>query len=371
MGANDRIGGYQVIKPLGQGGMADVYLATYRGPAGFERRVALKVLDQERSQDAEACALFTDEARLAGMLHHKNIAQVLEVAREAGRHYLAMEYIDGVDLCGLLDACARRNVMPSYEVALAIVAQVAEGLDHAHRRCDANGRPLQLVHRDVSLSNIMVSHAGNVKVLDFGIAQSTLSSVPNVPGIVRGKAGYMSPEQCVGDPVDRRTDVFALGIVLYELTTGARCFVGNSDFDTMIAIARGTYTRPCELVADYPVALERVVMKALAPTVEQRYQSCAELIDAIEGVMRGYGWLGGSAAIERAMRELFSDESAAPELEAATVREPAPPPMTASLDVPRLARGSVAHLPWYVDEEEAMTRGRRPLSRWAAPQIAA
>jgi serine/threonine-protein kinase len=191
-------------------------------------------------------------------------------------------------------------VLPSYEVALAIVAQAAEGLDHAHRRRDAQGRPLGLVHRDVSLSNIMVGHDGGVKIVDFGIAQSTLSTVPAAPGVVLGKASYMSPEQCAGEPVDLRTDVFALGIVLYELTTGARCF------DGMLAIVHGRYARPREVIPDFPPGVAAVIARALATDADDRYRTCADLVDALEDVLRAHGWLGGSAAIARAMREVFA-----------------------------------------------------------------
>src|SRR5690606_18431290 len=152
-----------------------------------------------------------------------------------------------------------------YAIAISIIAAAAAGLDHAHRRGDAGGNPLRLVHRDVSLSNIMVGHDGSVKVVDFGIASTTISDVHTIPGVVRGKASYMSPEQCLGDELDHRTDVFALGVVLYELTTGTRCFHGKSDFERMLAVVRGDYIAPCRIVADFPPELEQVIRTALAP----------------------------------------------------------------------------------------------------------
>ena len=238
--AGQLLGAYEVVKPLAQGGMADVFLAKCA-----ERHVALKVLNAQRSMDRESCALFLDEARVVGLLAHKNVASVLGADIIGGCHYLAMEYVHGADLREVLLAASHINAAIPFEMALSIVAQAAAGLDHAHRRCDPDGVPLRLVHRDVSLSNIMVGHDGVVKIVDFGIARSTMSTVHTSPGVVRGKASYMSPEQCMGDKVDHLTDVFALGIVLYELTTGARCFHGKSDFERISpSYAATTSARP-------------------------------------------------------------------------------------------------------------------------------
>jgi serine/threonine protein kinase len=274
----------------------------------------------------------------------------------------------------VLIASSNKNALPSYEFSLSVVAQAAAGLDHAHRRCDLDGKPLRLVHRDVSLTNIMVGHDGIVKVVDFGIARSTLSSVHTSPGVVRGKASYMSPEQCVGDRVDHRTDVFALGIVLYELTTGTRCFAGKSDFERMLAVVQGDYIAPSDLVAEYPPELEQVVRTALAANPEHRYPSCAAMIDALERVMKGRGWLGGSAAIHRTMHELFGDvktpwvatEEAPRTIENVILPISALP--TAKITRPRrFARGTVSDMldprHWADDDDDALTRGRHAIRR--------
>jgi serine/threonine protein kinase len=376
---SERLGAYTLLKTLGQGGMADVYLAS----ASDDRHVAIKVLNAQRALDAESCALFLDEARLVQLLDHKNIASVLEVEVSSGTHYLAMEYVHGADLRDVLIASADRSALPSYEVSLSIVAQAAAGLDHAHRRCDLDGKPLHLVHRDVSLTNIMVGHDGSVKVVDFGIARSTLSSVHTSPGVVRGKASYMSPEQCMGDQVDLRTDVFALGIVLYELTTGARCFAGKSDFERMLAVVQGDFIAPSDLVAEYPPELEQVVRTALAADPDQRYASCALMIDALERVMAGRNWLGGSAAIARAMHELFGDvvapwtrtEEAPRTIEMAVIL-PLPAVPTAKITRPRrFARGTLADMfdpkHWAEEDDDALTRGRRAMRRSSSPFLAA
>lgn len=197
-----RLGSFELLRLLAQGGMADVYLARQDG---LDRYVAVKVLSSHRSRDAESCALFVDEARVVGMLSHTNLAAVYEVAAEDGVYYLAMEYVHGADLREILQ---RGHSAPlPLPAAVSIVAAAAAGLDHARRRCAPDGRPLQLVHRDVSLSNIMVGHDGEVKVIDFGIALSTASLHHTNPGVVRGKAAYMSPEQSMGEAVDLRTKV--------------------------------------------------------------------------------------------------------------------------------------------------------------------
>ena len=301
-----RLGNFELVRLLAQGGMADIYLARQVGSA-LDRHVAVKVLNQARASDGEARALFLDEARLLAMLHHQHLATVFEVGADGAAHYLAMEYVHGADLRGLLGAASRAGVAIPYEVALSIIAAAAAGLDHAHRRCGPDGRPLHLVHRDVSLSNVMVGYDGSVKVVDFGIATATVSSHQTNPGIVRGKASYMSPEQCLGDPVDLRTDVFALGIVLYELTTGKRCFQGGSDFERMLAVVQGSYVPPSVHVADFPADLEQVIATALSNDPEGRYPSAAAMIDALEQVAAAHGWVLGSTMIQRTMHALFGD----------------------------------------------------------------
>ncbi|MBA3455516.1 MAG: serine/threonine protein kinase [Deltaproteobacteria bacterium] len=376
---SERLGAYTLLQTLGQGGMADVYLAS---TAGIDAHVAVKVLSAQRSLDTESCALFLDEARVVRMLDHKNIASVLDVDVSGGRHYLAMEYIHGADLREVLVTCAQKSSLPSYEFSLSVVAQAAAGLDHAHRRCDADGKPLHLVHRDVSLTNIMVGHDGTVKVVDFGIARSTLSSVHTSPGIVRGKPSYMSPEQCLGDKVGHRTDVFALGIVLYELTTGARCFAGKSDFERMLAVVQGDYIAPSDLIADYPPELEKVVRTALAANPELRYASCAALIEAIERVTIDCGWRADAASVQRTMHELFGDVKApwiSVDDEARTIENmvlPISALPTAKITRPdRFPRGTLADMfdpkHWVADDDDAVTRGRRSMRRSSSPYLAA
>ncbi|HET7500874.1 MAG TPA: serine/threonine-protein kinase [Kofleriaceae bacterium] len=372
---SDRLGTYELLRPLAQGGMADVFLARRLGPGQFERHVAIKVLNRSHADDPEACAMFLDEARLVAMLNHHNIASVLEVDVAAGQHFLAMEYVHGTDLRGVLTAAQHQGQLLPLPAAIAIVCAAAAGLDHAHRRCGPDGQPLRLVHRDVSLSNIMVGHDGSVKVVDFGIASTTIASVHTVPGVVRGKASYMSPEQCLGDRVDHRSDIFALGVVLYELTTGARCFHGKTDFDRMLSVVRTDYIPPGALVASYPPELEQVIRTALAPAPHRRFASAAAMIEALERVAALQGWASGTGAIQRLMRSLFG-EAAEPwtsHPDDASVTEPHSIACVPSLGEPtrparRLAHGTESDRPSELDER---TRGRAPVRRPSRSRLAA
>ena len=369
-----RLGNFELLRLLAQGGMADIYLA--RSPAGnLERFYAVKVLNNERANDPEACALFLDEARLLAMLNHHNLGTVYGVDVEGGVHYLAMEYVHGVDLRDLLAAAQKQHIGIPYEVSLAVLSAAAAGLDHAHRRCGPDGRPMHLVHRDVSLSNIMVGHDGSVKVLDFGIATATVSSHHTNPGIVRGKASYMSPEQCLGDPLDLRTDVFALGVVLYELTTGRRCFPGNSDFERMVSVVRGEYIRPSLAVPGFPPALEAVICRALSLDPGARYASAAQMIEALEQVAEAAGWTLGARTVALFMGELFGEvlepwagARTAPQPVLVAVPAPAAADPTLVITKPRrFPRGTECEQVVQPVHEDVPTRGRRSVSRlWAA-----
>jgi serine/threonine protein kinase len=287
--------------------MARIYIARTTGIGSFERHVVLKLITPERANDHTAVQMFLDEARLAASLNHQNVAQVFEVGEDGGIHYLAMEYVHGQDLRALLAKAGSQGTRVPLELALTTVAGAAAGLNHAHERRDGNGVPLGIVHRDVSPSNIMIGLDGSVKLLDFGIAKATARSVETVSGIIKGKFAYMAPEQCRGRDVDRRSDVFSLGIILYEITTQHRCFRADSDFDTMHRIVTGDVVRPTRLVQGYPQALEAIVMKALAVDANQRYQSAGLLLEAIESFAVSSRMSLSTMALGRFMREMFGE----------------------------------------------------------------
>ncbi|MGN6108213.1 MAG: serine/threonine protein kinase, partial [Kofleriaceae bacterium] len=307
-GAPTRLGKYEILTPLAAGGMARIYIARTTGIGSFERHVVLKLIMPERANDQTAVQMFLDEARLAASLNHQNVAQVFEVGEDGGTHYLAMEYVHGQDLRALLAKAGGQGTRVPLELSLTIVAGAAAGLHHAHERRGPDGVPLGIVHRDVSPSNLMIGYDGAVKLLDFGIAKAAIRSVETQSGIIKGKFAYMAPEQCRGRDVDRRSDVFSLGIILYEITTQHRCFRADSDFDTMHRIVTGDVVRPSRLIQGYPAALEAIVMKALAVDPNLRYQSAGLLLEAIENFAVASRMSLSMMALGRFMREMFGEQ---------------------------------------------------------------
>ena len=250
-----RIGRYTIVRRLASGGMAELYLARVEGLRGFEKLVALKLVLPHLAT-----------------LDHPNVAHVIDVGRFGRDHFFAMEYVHGEDLRAVVRRAELQGGMP-LGCALAAVSGVAAGLHHAHERRGPDGLPLGLVHRDVSPSNVLITYDGSVKVVDFGIARVGAQSKATRLGIVKGKAGYMSPEQCRGEPVDRRSDVFGLGILLWELTLGRRLFTAEHDYAAMSKIVFGLVPHPCEVWPEYPPALAEVVMRALQRDASQRQPS--------------------------------------------------------------------------------------------------
>ncbi len=287
--------------------MARIYIGRSTGIGAFERYVVLKLILPEKANDTVAINMFLDEARLVSSLNHQNVAQVFDVGEEAGLHFLAMEFVHGQDLRSVLATAGAAGTRIPYELGLAIVGGAAAGLHHAHERRGPDGKSLGIVHRDVSPSNIMIGYDGSIKVLDFGIAKATARSAETVSGMIKGKFAYMSPEQCRGRDVDRRSDVFALGIILYELTTQHRCFRAESDFDTMHRIVTGDIVQPVRLLPDYPLGLQEIVLKALAVDATQRYQTAGALLEALEQFSTSSRISMSTMALGRFMRSMFGD----------------------------------------------------------------
>lgn len=273
------LGRYRVVRRLASGGMAEVYLGRADGPGGFAKPVALKLVLPHLVDEPKFVRQFEQEARVAAILNHPNIAQVFEFGTGAGELFIAMEFIDGHTLRTLLNAAG--GALPLH-VALSIVAGCCSGLQHAHQATNASGDPLGLVHRDISPSNVMVRNDGLTKVVDFGIAKAMSETQMTRSGSLKGKAGYMSPEQCLGRELTPVSDIFNLGILLYESTLGVRCFAGSNIFDSMQRISDGKVRRPTKHNPDYPPELEAIVLRALATDPADRHASAAELQDDIE-----------------------------------------------------------------------------------------
>ncbi|MEP6862045.1 MAG: serine/threonine-protein kinase [Deltaproteobacteria bacterium] len=303
-----RVGRYEVISHLATGGMAQIYLARQSGLGSFERHVVLKTILRERASDQRFVTMFLDEAKLAATLNHQNIAQVYEVDQADGAYFMAMEYVHGENARAILETTLRRGWTIPLELAVMIVSGAAAGLHHAHERKGKQGQPLNIVHRDVSPANIMVGYDGSVKVLDFGIAKAEERATKTVGGTIKGKYGYMSPEQCKGKPIDRRSDIFALGICLYELTTLRRAFKGNDDFETMKRIVAGDVILPSVVVAGYPRELEAIILTAMANDPNARFQTAQEMTEALDAFAVRMKLTGSNTAMGRFMTQVFGSK---------------------------------------------------------------
>gem|GEM_PF-2501529 len=284
----ETIGRYEIIRPLATGGMAKLFLARARGIEGFEKHVVIKTIRPEFGSHEMFIDMLLDEARLAATLDHHNIAQVYDVGRDDDGYYLAMEYLRGHDAREILRQAQATGRKIPHGCALAIVSGLAAGLGYAHQLSDADGSPMHIVHRDVSPGNAFVTYDGGVKLVDFGIARATSRTSNTRPGMQKGKVSYMSPEQCAGRDLDHRTDIFSLGIVLYELTTVRAMYPRGKlgDYDFMKQIVDCRFKKPSELVEGYPPKLEAIVLKALARNPDDRYQSALDLAHDLEEFAR-------------------------------------------------------------------------------------
>ncbi len=301
-------GKYLLVHQLGRGGMAELFLAKQSGLKGFEKVLAIKKILPHLTQDPEFVSMFVNEGKLAALLTHQHIVQIFDLGHVEGAYYMAMEYVMGKDVRSLVGKIRERGGRLSIDHALLIVSQVASGLDYAHRKKDLNGRDLNIVHRDVSPQNILVSYEGEVKLVDFGIAKAAGSGQETQTGILKGKLAYMSPEQACGRAIDRRSDVFSLGIVLYELLTGRRLFKGDSDLSTLEQVRTAHVEPPRTLDGDIPEALDAVVLKALAREPEQRYQTASEFQAALERIMTERGQGFSSLNLAHYLATIFAEE---------------------------------------------------------------
>jgi serine/threonine protein kinase len=277
----DRIGPYEVLERISSGGMAEVYKAKLTGADSFERMVAIKRILPHIARDPSFNAMFQAEAKLAVQLQHGNIAQIYQLGRQDDAFYIALEYVEGRDVGTLLDLHLKAGRALPLPQACYIITCCAEGLDYAHNKRSDDGKPLNIIHRDISPPNILISYEGEVKLIDFGLAKAASSSIQTQAGIIKGKLAYMSPEQVRGAQLDARSDVFALGIVFFELLTGRRLFRRDSDVETFECVRQCRVPRPRELNPAIPEQLEQILLKTLARDLDARYASAAALAEAL------------------------------------------------------------------------------------------
>jgi serine/threonine-protein kinase len=284
--------------------MAEVYLAVMRSPGGIDKLVVLKSIRQELASDAEIRRMFLTEARLSARLNHPNVLQVSEVVDDIERPTLIMEYLEGQPLSVVLDQL-RKEAGPAN--LLGVLVEVLTGLEHAHELKDVKGKPLKLVHRDVSPQNVFITYDGGVKVLDFGIAKVNTAPSQTRTGIIKGKLAYMPPEQLLGGDVDGRTDVFAVGCLLWDIVVGQRLWSGEQEADVMLALMEGVIPKPSQFREVEP-NLEAIVMKALAPDPERRFPTAAAFREALEAFMKWKGYRPKLREFGSRIAELFHEQ---------------------------------------------------------------
>ena len=301
-------GKYLLLERISVGGMAEVFKAKTFGVEGFEKIIAIKKILPAMAEDADFIQMFIDEAKIAGQLNHANICQIFELGKIDDSHFIAMEYIWGKDLLQIQNRFRRLKKHMPVQMAAFVMGKVCEGLDYAHRKKDATGKPLNIIHRDVSPQNVITSYDGEVKVIDFGIAKAASRSSKTQAGVLKGKFGYMSPEQVGGKPLDQRTDIFAVGTILYELLTSERLFMGESDFATLEKIRSATVPPPSTINKEVPPELDRIIMKSLARDTADLYHWGSEMHDDLADFAAQFEPVYNAKALATWMRDAFSPE---------------------------------------------------------------
>jgi len=322
-----RLGPYEVRARIAEGGMAAVYVASRDG-----QLVALKMIREEYVRNEEFLKMFLDEGKIVSRLRHPNIVQTFDLGSEQGQAFIAMELLSGQSLHAVWDACRARGVRLTYPMIAWIGARVADALHYAHELRDEQGRPCDIVHRDVNPSNVFITYEGVVKVIDFGLAKAANRASKTATGVIKGKVAYMSPEQAMGEPLDRRSDVFALGTTLWELACDRRLFKGDDEVHTLERVHRAKVPDPTRLVAGFPPALWAALEPALARDPEARYATAAQMARALDALA---GPAMNESAVAGVMRELFPQERGAAATGQPQQHAQPPPSVTVSSPVRR------------------------------------
>ncbi|WP_437588102.1 protein kinase domain-containing protein [Sorangium sp. So ce1000] len=356
------LGRYRVVDEIGVGGMASVHLARMDGPGGFQKWVAIKRIHPHLVEDDQFVDMFLDEARIAAGINHANVAQVFDLGKDDNTYWIAMEYLHGEPLREVMRRAEERRLRISPELAARICSDAAEGLHAAHELRGKNGQLLGLVHRDVTPHNLFLTYDGYTKVVDFGIAKVADRLSSTRAGTLKGKLAYMSPEQVRGNEVDRTTDVFALGVVLWELTTNQRLFRMDTDLDTLEKVQACVVPPPSTIVSDYPIELESVVMKALAKHKHDRFQTAREFSRALQNFLMRSGVFVGSEEVAQFVQQVFVDRIQKREAHLAWAAE-----VTSTINVEQVrARNSTTA----TDSVGLRSRGREPEpQRLTPPQV--
>ncbi len=348
----ETFGQYKLTKRLASGGMAEVYLAAVHGAAGFTKPVVIKRLHPRLSEDQDFVQMLIDEARITSQLTHSNICQVLDLGSVDTSYFIAMEYLAGDDLSTLQEFCRRKKKRLPSEAIVYILAEVLAGLDFAHRKEGPDGQPLGIIHRDISPQNIIVTYEGEVKIIDFGIAKARLRLVHTQAGVIKGKFRYMSPEQAMGGMIDHRTDVFAAGVVLYELLRGAPHSVELSNTEVLERIRKAEFEPLKRCRPDIPPELDNIVKKALKRKKEHRFSGANEFRAVLLKFLQQRDMAFGRSELARIMRQVF-DEDRRRERSGSFAGPMNPPPNSGPVaPIPALANSIQRDSTSVLDEEE-------------------
>jgi len=309
----ETLGRYTLMYELAAGGMATLYLACVQGPAGFQKLVAIKRIHPHLAREQAFVEMFLDEARIAACIQHPNVAQIYELGQEAGQYFIVMEYVEGESVARLVRSYVKlrhqSGLSPTMQIreATAIVTEAAAGLHAAHELRGNDGQLLNLVHRDVSPHNVLLTYDGHVKLVDFGVAKARGRIATTTDRTLKGKIAYMSPEQVRAEEIDRRSDIFSLGVVLYELTCSRRLFKHEVEVETLASILRNEIVAPSQVIPGYPPVLEQIVMKALAFRRQDRFQSADDMHQALQLALREMGQPIGARELAALMQLTFND----------------------------------------------------------------
>jgi serine/threonine protein kinase len=307
-----QFGKYQLLDKIAVGGMAELYRAKVMGDYGFEKQVAIKKILPHLSDEGNLVKAFIDEAKLAALLQHENIVQIYDFGNLDGEYFITMEYLFGKDLRKLTYKAKEKAVPIDLENTLYVISRLCAGLDYSHNLKDLQGKPLNIIHRDINPQNIFITYEGQVKIIDFGIAKAASHNSTTHEGLIKGKLAYMSPEQANGKTIDHRSDIFSTGIILYELLAGQRMFEGEAMH--IYTQVRDAAYKPLEsLVPDLPARLNDVVQHALAKEPDKRYQSCGEMLADLEECIYELSFRPNARHFANCVKDLFKKEFAAEE----------------------------------------------------------
>src|SRR5262252_6891711 len=324
---------YHVVSRIARGGMAEIFLALQKGEQGFQKPVVLKRILPRLAADPKFVRMFVDEAHIASTLNHSNLVQVLDLGKSGDQYFLVLEFVDGWSLEQIRRRALAAKLKLTVPLALTIVGALCRGLAYVHTR-ERKGKPLGIVHRDVTPQNVLISQQGEVKLADFGIAKAVGKTEKSSTGVIKGKFAYMSPEQSQALPLDARSDLFSVGTVLYLLVTGRKPFDGPTDSDVIMQVRRARPDKPSSLVRDLNPDVERLINRALRANPGKRWQSAEQMADRIDAILVKLGQPSGPAPLKRWLETLSARDGARPPVpDAAAASDPSIAVELGSLDL--------------------------------------